>query len=271
MIEHEAPSGERGEALRRDLHLYQTVDDLPEQFQEYVQPTSFMPVFHHPVMVEMMPLMLPASIEEVIRLREEAAEKYLKEGNFSGYLTRIERPYRLDRLLELEGDGALGDTRNDPRAACRYWKLAASYWVDAEHDESDPIWMEVLEAAPHPGFMTDSRDRRWLRAQPETLTLYRGVQGEDPDEALDDGLCGVQWTTSRDVAVFFAKRFLKRGATPYVLSAPIKKADIVAYLTGRGEYEAIVPVGTARLPEITVEDVTGEDRHAFRKAGTGKE
>jgi hypothetical protein len=242
----------------RGYSHYATVEDLPEEYRGHVHPIglSGVFVFHHPLLVQMMPLQLPAPIEQVIGERRAELKKLAEKGDWPGYMLLIQRPYRMQTLLELEVSGALGDTQNDPRAACRYWKLAAEVWTDAEHDESDPIWTAVLEAVPHIGFMTSSADRRWLRSQPEAITLYRGVQGEDADEALENGLEGVQWSTERPVAEFFARRHLRPGDNGYVLSAEVSKEEVLAYLTDRNEGEAIVPVGVVDPSEVILEKVS---------------
>jgi len=78
--------------------------------------------------------------------------------------------------------------------------------------------------------MMDKKDREKFEKLPDKLTLYRG-QGIDAE-----GL-GWSWSLSRDVAVFFAKRF------PYgeVLQGESKKSDVIAYFTGRNEDEIVVP------------------------------
>lgn len=264
MSVQETPIEERVEAFLRELSKYShyvTADDLPEEYRVHVHPagdSGFLSVFHHPLLVQMMPMQLPAPIEKVLADKQADLAALAQKGDWIAYMLQIERPYRMQALLDLEASGALGDTWDDPRAACRFWKLAAEMWTDAEHDEGDPIWMAMLSAAPHIGFMTSSEDRRWLRAQPEVMTLYRGVQAASPEEALENGLEGVQWTTERSVASFFARRHLMPPDTPYILSAEISKADIMAYLTDRNEAEAIVPTGTVAPSAVTVSEAVGD-------------
>lgn len=86
-----------------------------------------------------------------------------------------------------------------------------------------------------------SADKKYLMSQeeyqhylelPDHLTVYRGIH--------DDGnKKGLSWTTDRQKAIWFAKRFCSKGDTCLLLSADIQKSEALAYFSGRNEEEII--------------------------------
>ncbi|MBP1180910.1 hypothetical protein [Methylobacterium sp. PvR107] len=67
------------------------------------------------------------------------------------------------------------------------------------------------------------KDRAFYDALPERFTVYRGGYGVPPNMI---GL-GVCWTTSRDVAEWFARRGVGRDDAPIILSARVRKSDVL--------------------------------------------
>ena len=114
-------------------------------------------------------------------------------------------------------------------------------WMDAEEDESSLVW-GLLLASPisNRQAMTNSSDRRVLRGMPDTITVFRGVQAVDEQETVDAAMTGYSWTLSSKTADFFAQRLLKAEDTPFIVSTQIKKADVIAYLSARGEQEILI-------------------------------
>jgi hypothetical protein len=79
-------------------------------------------------------------------------------------------------------------------------------------------------------YMMTDEDKQAFNALPEVVTVYRGCQ-----KGLNEN--GLSWTTDKDKAEFFAHRFRKQGI---ILKRQVRKSEIVAMLTGRGESEVIV-------------------------------
>lgn len=236
--------------------VYASPDDLPPQYRDCCNMDAIngMGVFYHPLMVSLMPLVVPDSIEAMLTLRQSQADDLLARKLFSAYLVRHERAYRMETLLRLHDSGALGDTHH-PRIAFLFWKLAAWVWTDCEASEDDPIWTDIMSVSvPHRPFMSGVAGRRALRALPEQVTLYRGVQGITARAARRAAaLGGWSWTTDRDVAERFARRFVRRPEAPHVATAVVPRTAIVAYLLGRGEREALLPPGTVSELGLSIE------------------
>jgi predicted Fe-S protein YdhL (DUF1289 family) len=223
-----------------DIHIYADVGDFPKHLQCHIRsiPGSQFSSFHHPFLVNMLPLGLPDTIESVIQYRSKLAYAKLDAGSFAGYLFGHERPYRMRELTKLLLAGHFSD---DAKSSIRFWRLASSIWMDAEEDESSEIWETLLQAnMANRAAMTNSVDRRALAAMPDMLTIYRGLQATDERSALDDACTGYSWSLQEATAVFFARRHLRPEHTAWVASTEVQKASVLTYMTRRGEAETLV-------------------------------
>jgi hypothetical protein len=253
-------------------HVYTKKEDLPKSLQRYFwQPEDgFFAWLHHPLYVTMLPTMAPLPLEQHIANLARRAEEALEENDFAGYVFRHERGYRMGKLMDLVGEGVFEDWGGFPRLAVKFWQLAADVWVDAEFDEDDPCWTDLMDTSlPNRWAMTDSKDRKRLAAMPETVTVYRGVQSWSEDGAMDYAHSGWSWTLSPKTARFFARRWLQNGQHPYVISAEVPKSLIDAYLTGRGEDEVLIRPGEAEAYPVRVQRVSRQ--HEPRGEAVGPE
>lgn len=237
------------------IHAYGTPRDLPESLRHHVRvlPGSSFQSFHHPFLVDILPLGLPAPIEEILQAREDQAWAQLEKGAVASYIFRHERPYRMTELLRLVRGGYFDGSL---RSSVRYWRLLASVWMDAEEDEASLLWGLLLAARlPARGAMTSSADRRALRAMPARLALYRGLQAEDEDAALDAACVGYSWTLSHATAGFFAQRHLRPDQSAWIARTQIDRDQVIAYLTRRGEAEILVESAELDASKIEVESL----------------
>lgn len=240
--------------------IYRSRDDLPAALRSYWTDANAdcpLPVFHHPFYVGFGPLVLPVPISEVLHIREQDAYACLDERDWDGFVFRHERAYRPSALFEayrrIRPVGA--------REAVAFWQTVAHVWVDAEMDEDRPEWGRMLRfSVPHREAMMTSAARRALRQMPDRITVFRGVQAATSDAAHEAATRGYQWTLSQKTAIWFARRFLNTRSglvQPYLATATVSKADVVAYLTRRGEDEIILPPGTVPVDRITLKAVPG--------------
>lgn len=111
--------------------------------------------------------------------------------------------------------------------------LLPGLWRGSDPDDTDPrflaLWKEALAAS-------GEKYIRDMQALPRRsiLTVYRGQ---------DEGVTvGIAWTLSEDIAGRFAMgsgtRQSHRGGVVYV--AQVRRKDVIAYLTRRGEFEIVV-------------------------------
>ena len=91
------------------------------------------------------------------------------------------------------------------------------------------LWLRLFESprAGREAIMSPS-DFAFLNAQPEVLTIYRGGNA-----------CGLSWTTEHESAVWFASRFNGPGTDAELWAAQIKRIDVLAAFSGRGESEIV--------------------------------
>lgn len=248
-------------------HVYQRVEDLPIGLRHYVQEgAGGMSWFHHPLYVTFFPTLTPRPIEELLKMRRDRANQALEAGDYSGYVFAHERGYRMGKLADLVNENTFEEDGEFPRLSVKFWQLAAAVWVDAEFDEDDPCWTGLIDCGiPNRWAMTDSKDRRKLRAMPEMIRVYRGVQAFNEGGALEYAHSGWSWTLDPKTARFFARRWLQGHSNPFVISALVPKAMVKAYLTGRGEAEVLIRPGEVEAAGIKVK-VQGIDR-AHEKRG----
>lgn len=127
-------------------------------------------------------------------------------------------------------------------------EFLAEMWVYVEFPNQDQN-ISVAQFLKH----FQSADKKHLMSNedydvysnfPDTIKVYRGIQKGGKEKALS-------WTTNYDTAEWFANRWSSDNGI--VLSADISKNDVLAYFSGRGEYEAIVDF--RKLKNITKVEV----------------
>lgn len=80
----------------------------------------------------------------------------------------------------------------------------------------------------------NEEELKYYNNLPDKVTLYRGCS---TGENRSDSCFGISWTTSREVAEFFAFRYTQRGRAVY--SVQVDKKYIKAIFLERNEFEAI--------------------------------
>ena len=115
-----------------------------------------------------------------------------------------------------------------------YWTLLRDIWIDAGFPSEDQtLWLELFCAQrTDRHLLMPEEERAALAGLSEDLVIYGGVNGPDV------GLAGMSWTLSRDVAVWFARRF--NSNDPIVGIGRCRKSRVLALFTGRGEDEIVI-------------------------------
>jgi hypothetical protein len=126
----------------------------------------------------------------------------------AGHLILLDRGYRWGVLCSL-----LEEFEEIPPV---FWPLLMQWWSDAEADGPRliaPLIKRAIEwdggRLPHE-FM-EPEDKVFFDALPETVTIYRGTQR--PGRHI--GIC---WTTDRQTAEWFARRFAYGEKKPVLLT-----------------------------------------------------
>ena len=126
-----------------------------------------------------------------------------------------------------------------------YSSFLGSMWTIVEFpnvDDNIPPqeFVRIFRMADKSLLMNDEERRLYL-ALPDEMTVYRGIRGRGSLKALS-------WTTDIEQAEWFAKRWDKKGK---VYSAMIRKEDVLAMFTSRGEAEVVVDY--TKLKNIVLE------------------
>lgn len=152
-------------------------------------------------------------------------EEALDSENYQRAICLYERPYRVDALMEYINDYGFEQHPD-------FWEAVGFVWTDSENiyqmqEAWNYIWRS--EAPERHKVMTDE-EQTFLNDLQDEFTIFRGVQTGGTN-------MGMSWTINFDKAVWFSKRYQKRGA---VLSATVNKENVLAYFGGRGESEIVI-------------------------------
>jgi len=178
----------------------------------------------------------------------ERFEKY-KEGFFEDYLcssdslnslvSKVRKSYRVTFISYLEKENIC--TKKMCGDLLLYqWTSIESFATDVNVSMRKILsWLK--EANPNK-FM-DKEEKQILQSLPETITVFRGVKEKQAVESFS-------WTLDKDIAIWFAERFEKKG---YVYQAQIPKDKIIAYTNERGEKEIILNYHYLQFPHLIYE------------------
>jgi hypothetical protein len=161
---------------------------------------------------------------KVKELKEAQAEK-----NFRRYIWLHERPYRIDRLIDLWNDGEI----SQPQLR----ELLTDVWTDSENPMSnnDPQnLLDLFHDACYPGGTLYDHVVGGAWFNPWAQPVWRGTSREE----AESGQFGMSWTCKRERAEWFARRW---NDEPVVLEGymPDRKR-ILGFFAGRDEDEIVV-------------------------------
>ncbi|UVK43633.1 hypothetical protein BPNPMPFG_005445 [Mesorhizobium sp. AR07] len=222
------------------------LDTLDSDLRSFVVSGPLGPMFDHPLHREMMLLAVagtpainwgtyvkPAglrSINEIIRRRRAALEEARAAGDWRSYVFIHHRPYRVEALSQIINEVGVSDL----------WPLVGEVWQDTESSSaSADEWQDVWELSysRRGKFRRKSRevmaidDRRYYRALPDFIKVYRGCRDENH-------IASFSWTLDQSVAEWFAYR--SPGGEPILAQAEISKTQALAYFGDRNESEIVV-------------------------------
>ena len=215
--------------------------ELHDDLKPYLTTTDFgMECIHHPLVVSIMHHeMLNDHTNKRYEYLKEKVSKALQDGDYSTYVFLHERPYRLEALVDIM------DLDHDSKD---YWEMVSSVYIDSEniHQYFDD-WLSILNFdSENKKYLMDDEEILSLESFDDELTVYRGYNGKGTRY-------GLSWTIDKNIAEFFAKRFVNSESNAKIAVGKVKKADVIAYLTGRNESEILV--NPDKVTEITIKDL----------------
>lgn len=194
---------------------------LHKDLKPYLEKTEQFEQLRHPLVYQV-PFISNQVANEMYDQKIKMLSKAIKDKNFSQYVFLHERPYRIDSFMKIK------DTLQD----VPYWELLSEIWTDTENmwQHLDDWKILLTSLRPHREMMMSEEERQFKENMKNRVQIYRGCE-----EGVNE--VGLSWTLSKEKAEWFANRFGKNGI---VRERPINKAEIIAYLNGRGEQEIIV-------------------------------
>ncbi len=153
----------------------------------------------------------------------------LWEKDAAGYIFLHARPFRFQALL-------------DTKRWCekvQWYALAGEVWLDSEGPgQNKALWLkEVFQSTSSSLTMTEQEQE--LLEKTRTLKVYRGAGSRR------HARYGLSWTTDRDKAIWFSRRFTQEA---YLAETLVEKRHIAARFLRRGEFEVIL----RQVPRETV-------------------
>lgn len=162
-------------------------------------------------------------------------------------------------------------------AAPNEWRgqiALCAYWIGlpnpAYREIMDSVWIHdhwQLRSAVARGGLPQIRRMMASAEFPVPLmgdvTIYRGAADVAPPVAVK----GLSWTTSREVACWFAFHWISRtDANRFVLTATVRASDMIYWSNNRDEHEVLL----RKPPSLRIDDNPGEwnelaDRFAKRR------
>jgi hypothetical protein len=237
------------EQQKRELAAL-AAEELDPELAEWIEDGPLGPMLKHPLVYDITGVHVPGIPNRQLRYKKAVLKEAVERGDWHTVVFLHERPYRASALFRVMQEH--GEQMSD----ADYWKLVGRVWVDSENIWQNTLEWDALLGSERGGreaimvpdvFDDDDADLAMHRALPETVTVYRGATAGLNEE-------GLSWTTDRNTAVWFARRFADhRDGEPVVLTGTVAKSDVIACFTGRGESEVVVVEGTVHVELI--EDV----------------
>src|SRR5512132_1526866 len=162
------------------------------------------------------------TMNECYTAKLEACAKAEADGDWGTYVSLYEHPYRLEAVQDVCCSGNA------------YMRLVREVWTDSENIwQFEEEWRDPLPSGAgwDKGLM-NTDERGAFAALPDPVPVFRGY-------SHDDGELGLSWTTDRERAEWFARRFAALTGPPRLAVGTIPKSKVIAYLLERQESEVI--------------------------------
>lgn len=138
-----------------------------------------------------------------------------------------------------------------------YWRILGRIWG---HNESlfqetsiiPHLWNGCgIHSIEYRHYSMSTEDKKSLSKMPDEVTVWRG--------GFEGNLWGWSWTTDRNTALFFTKRFIP-DSRPIIAEARISKDTILAYLSDSSESEIVVD--PSDVFNLTIEELPEQKKDA---------
>lgn len=204
-----------------------TPEPLDTELQAHLTESQMGLMIHHPLIISLYNETMNTIINQHFRSKTEALNECEINGNWQTFVFMHERPYRIDALEEILFTNQI----NDPTIVSQ---LIADVWIDSENINQElDRWIDIWDLSLDKNFLMNADECKELNDLPDTFEVYRGVGHSD---AVTHGL---SWTTNRDKAIWFAKRFSENDNS-YLATGTVSKTNVLSYFLRRGENEIVI-------------------------------
>lgn len=208
-----------------DVMAARKSEPLCEELAEHLTTTGNGMVWvMHPLVHSILFTGMAYLLNDQLRGKQAALVQARTSHDWHRFVFLHERPYRVRALLSVSC--FISDFT--------YWGLARSVWTDSENiwQWGDEEIRDLLLTRKGRKSIMSSGDARAFLAVPSEFTIYRGWH--EPGTAF-----GWSWTLRQEQAQWFANRMLPGGSEPRVEAFKVRRSDVIALFTERGEDEIV--------------------------------
>lgn len=174
--------------------------------------------------------------------KQTRLERINKADTLSQCLCAINKGNRFDYLNWIHKEGLITD-QECADAVHSIWTMQENFYRCGMSKEKLIKMMKIAEKSPL--LKSDIDDL----SDEDMVTIYRGVKVNN--------YRGLSWTTDKNVAEWFARRFGYNGDKCYVFTGIINKKDILALFSSRNEKEVVCDyrkIKNIQCEEIIIND-----------------
>lgn len=113
----------------------------------------------------------------------------------------------------------------------RYWELMRTVWIVSGSVNNASIFCKLMKSdRPYRNYFMSPEDEKIFQNLPDKFMVYRACNFSDD---------GISWTTNKEYAEFYKKRFSKDT----ISEMKIQKSECFAYINRNGEEEVLILKG----------------------------
>lgn len=225
------PEGEQKAGFKQLMDTFKPWDQLHPELAKWIVNEGSFTSLKHPLVYDVVysPGIRDGHLNEIFQWKTERLKEYTQSKEWRKYVFTHERAWRLHAFM------AICDLIEDD---CEYWGLVGGIWTDSENIwQNYTEWEDVLSSERGcRESMMDEGEQIALNLKPEEFTIYRGYNLYDGGQPP----FGFSWTLDKERAVWFANRFASHRGAAWVAKATVRKENVIAHFTGRGEEEIVV-------------------------------
>lgn len=166
-----------------------------------------------------------AYINKQYEVRKKCADEAIANGDYTGYISIHENPYRVNAFKEV------CDRMSDED----YWSVLSDIWQLSENIwQNKQGWIKLLKSKrPGKKHFMNEEEHETFASMPDVITSYRGyIPGKN--------MTGLSYSLSKEKAEWFANRFQRLNGDGKVIKISIPKKKVFAYMSCRNEQELII-------------------------------